>query len=81
MDGAQPTALGLPGELLKLPEPSSMLDPLNYNAWGWGPGIDSLLKAPPRDANGQTRVKRGIPAMRFPKTEERGFPHWGLVGF
>ena len=46
--GTPPAALGLPGELLKLPEPSSTLDHLNHNAWGWGLGIDSDFKSSPR---------------------------------
>lgn len=49
-DGAQPAARG---ELLKVPEPSSTLDHLNHNAWGWGLDIDWILKAPPGDCDVQ----------------------------
>lgn len=64
MDGSRPAAPRVPGELLKFPEPSSALDRLNHRAWGWGPGIDFILKAAPGDTKVQPG-SRGIPGRIF----------------
>lgn len=64
--GLSPLPVGLPGKLWKLPEPSSTLDHLNHNTWGWALGIDLEFESSSGDPDVQTG-SRGIYYNAFSK--------------
>ena len=78
--GLSPLPVGLPGKLLKLPEPNSTLDHLNHNTWGWGLGIDLDFKSFSGDSNVQTG-SRGIYYNALSKDGRDRFSPWSLVRF
>ena len=74
-------ALGLTGELLKLPEPSSILDHLNHNTWRWGPGIDSDFKSSPQRCYWADQGQERHPSNVFSKDRRERFSSLELSRF